>query len=182
MSRRNHNDDNELITVDIEPQQIRPLAYELQRARIPFQFYQDPRTQQYSVETHQAAQPILQMVLKTTERWDVFSRKPEHRNRLDDGLGFVLSFMALGTIIFLSGQVADWANEIGISGDIARGVVILLVGVAVTLVWSELFMHHDQRRGLFRTPMILLFGCAAAWFILTGMGWDMAGELARLMP
>ncbi len=176
------NNENELITVDIEPQQIRPLANELNRAHIPFQFYQDPRTQQYSVETHQAAAPILQHVLNMTEQWDVFDRKPEHRNTGSDAMFAFVTFAALGTIIMQSSMVADWANGVGLNGNFARGVAIIAVGWTLTLVCSELFLHHDKRRGMFRGPLLTLFACAGIWFILTGCGMDLAGEAGRWLP
>lgn len=168
MSRRNN--DSELIRVDVEPQQIRPLAYELNRERIPFQVYQDARTQQYSVETHQAAEPILQQVLGAVRRADLFDRQPQHRNDVSDALGFLLSFMVLGVIIYQSARVAVWADAAGVNGDITRGIVILVVGIISTLFWSEVLMGNDKRRYLFKQGMFGLYLVAGAWFVLHGMG------------
>jgi hypothetical protein len=175
-------DDMALITVPVPPQRLRWLASELDASGIPYRIQQDRQTQAYSVQTHQVAQPILQQVLGTTERWDVFDRKPENRDKLGDAMGFFISLVALGTIVNQSGAIAEMAAGAGINGDVARGVAILAAGVTITLVWSELFMHHDRRRGMFRDSMIALFLVAGAWFILTGMGLDLAGELARWMP
>jgi hypothetical protein len=179
---RNNNDDMALITVPVPPQRLRWLASEMDASGIPYRIQQDRQTQAYSVETYQMAQPILQRVLATTEQWDVFDRKPENRSRIGDAMGFFISLVALGTIVNQSGMIADMAAGAGINGDVARGAAILAVGVTVTMVWSEVFMHHDKRRGIFRESMIALFVVAGMWFILSGMGMDLSGELARWMP
>ena len=182
MSRNNNNDEMALITVPVPPQRLRWLASEMDASGIPYRIQQDRKTQEYSVQTYQVAQPILQKVLAVTEGWDVFDRKPEHRSTSSDAMGFTLAFVTVGGIVIWSSQVADWASGAGIDGDLARGVAILVAGWTVTLVWSELFLHHDKRRHIFRTPMLTLFACAAMWFILTGCGWDMAGELGKWVP
>lgn len=179
--KRQQQQDDLIVVRNVPPQRLPWLANELQAQRIPYQVDQVGRGQ-YDLTTTTAATPVLQRVLATTERWDVFNRKPENRNRLDDALGFALSFIALGVVVSQSGMIADVASEVGVNGDIARGVAILAVGVVVTMVWSELFMHHDRRRYMFRESMLALFAVAAAWFILTGLNVDLAGEVQRWMP
>lgn len=178
MTRKN-NDDMALITVPVPPQRLGWLCSEMDQAGMPYRIQRDPQTQTYNVETYQMAQPILQRVLGMTEKWDVFDRKPEHRNTGSDAMFAFVTFAALGTIIIQSSMVADWANGVGLNGDFARGVAIIAVGWTLTLVCSELFLHHDKRRHMFRGPLLTLFACAGMWFILTGIGWDMAGELQR---
>lgn len=161
---------NDLIRVDVEPQQIRPLAYALSQERIPFQFYQDASSKQYSVETHQAAEPILQQVLGAVRNADVFDRHPDHRNGVSDTIGFLLSFMVPFVVIGQSGRVAEWADAAGVNGDITRGIAILVVGVITTLFWSEVFMGNDKRRSIFKQGMFGLYFAAALFFVARGLG------------
>ncbi len=175
---RNNDDDMALITVPVPPQRLRWLASEMDASGVPYRIQQD-QAGQYNIQTFQMAQPILQRVLGMTEKWDVFDRKPEHRNTGSDAMFAFVTFAALGTIIMQSSMVADWATGAGLNGDFARGVAIIVVGWTLTLVCSELFLHHDKRRHMFRGPLLTLFACAGMWFILTGCGMDMAGELNR---
>ncbi|MFN8465471.1 MAG: hypothetical protein U0X20_07970 [Caldilineaceae bacterium] len=172
---------NDPIAIDgIQVYQLQQIVPQLQQQQIAYEV-QRARDGQYTLTTKGAAVPIIDKVLATTARWDLFDRKPENRNKLSDALGFFIALVVLGTIIVQSEGVNAWATEVGFNPDIVRGMAIWIVGIVVTLFWSEVFLQ-DRRRHMFSSSMISLFLMAGLWFFLTGCGWDMAGELHRWLP
>lgn len=169
------------ITINrLQDRQLQTVLPVLQQQQIPYQISQD-QLGQYSLHTQGRALPIIQQIQQTTAGWDLFDRKPEHRSTGNDAMFAFITFAVVFTIINQSSLVAGWAAGAGLDGNFVRGVAIIGVGIATTLFWSELLLSHDNRRGMFKWPLIIIYFWAGMWFILTSFGWDMAGGLDRLL-
>lgn len=163
--------ENTVITVACPPQRLRWLVSELSAAGVPFDVQK--AGSEYHVQTLQSATPVVNGVLGSKPKRAVNPFPTDIRV-----IGFIVSLGLVVVTFMQSAGVEPVALEAGVNPLIARGVVVLVVGVVVTLAMSEGLLR-DSRRWLFILGMMGLFLAAALWFGLQGAGFDLSGELAR---
>ncbi len=153
---------NATITVVLPPWLASQAAQALQAERIPYDLAPNG-----AITTLEAAAPIIEMIQARHQPQrqqrpglDLLSRQPANRSLATDAIGFAGALTVVYGVVSQSARIAD---------PTARGVAILIAGILITLLISELVLR-DRRRGLFIVGMIGLFTAAAMWFVLHGMG------------
>ena len=165
-----------ILAVQVQPQRLGWLLRELEAAGLPYEVQRAGTA--YHVYTSEAARPVAEKVVNYTpqQQWarrgglDLLSRQPQNRSRGMDAAGFVLALLVVAVIVTQAGAFLPLVAGLGLAGDMGRGVLVLVSGLAVTLGISELVIGPDPRRWLFVLGMMGLFGTAAVWFIAKGMG------------
>ncbi len=165
-----------ILAVTVQPQRLGWLLRELNAAGLPYEVQRAGGA--YQVYTAEAARPVAEKVVNYTPQprtprrggLDLLCRQPQNRRRSSDAMGFVLALLVVGIVITQAGAFLPLVAGLGLAGDMGRGVLVLVSGLAVTLGISELVIGPDPRRWLFILGMMGLFGTAAVWFIAKGMG------------
>lgn len=164
-----------ILAVQVQPQRVGWLVRELEAAGLPYEVKRAGGA--YQVYTSEAARPLAQKVVNYTPQrnwgrggFDLLCRQPQNRRRSTDAMGFVLALMVVGIVITQAGAFLPLVAGLGLTGNMGRAVLVLVVGLSVTLGISELVIGPDPRRWLFILGMMGLFAAAATWFIGKGMG------------
>lgn len=168
------DDGPEALTVIVSGRRLGWLVRELNALGLPYEVQRSGGG--YQVYTSEAARPVAEKVVNYTPQpvrrggLDLLCRQPQNRRRSTDAMGFALALMVVGIVVTQAGSFLPLVAGLGLGGDMGRGALVLVIGLAVTLGISELVIGPDPRRWLFILGMMGLFGTAAVWFVARGMG------------
>lgn len=178
--------DQEIVITPIPAQRLGWVRRELEQAGAGH--YVERTSAGYNVHTYTNGAPIAQRVAGYTPQssdgggWDLMRRQRANRSRTTDALGFVFSLGLVGAVLYAAGAMADVLSSAGIDPDAAQALIVPALGMAVTLVVSELVIGaSDNRRWMFIAGMGGLFLAAAMWFGGNAAGLPMQAALDGLI-